>query len=62
MENWEKAEQFAIEIKELVQGKSEAIRRAAFRMEMAVRKANEEKVMTAYQQIEECLEKEKGGI
>lgn len=62
MENWEKAEQFAVDIKKLVQGGKEELRRAAFRMEMAVRKADGKKAMAAYEQIEECLSAEKGGI
>lgn len=60
MENWEKAEQFAIHIKNLVQGGGDEIRRAAFRMEMATRKANGQKAMAAYAQIEECFSAEKG--
>lgn len=59
--NWEKAEQFAIRIKKLVQGGGEEIRRAAFRIEMAARKADGEKAMAAYQQIEECFAAEGGG-
>lgn len=62
MENWEKAEQFAISIKKLVQGGKEELRRAVFRLEMATRKADKEKAITAYEQIEHCLITEKGGL
>ncbi len=60
MENWEKAEQIADSIKKLVQGGEEEIRRAAFRMEMAARKADKEKAMAAYERIENDFITEKG--
>lgn len=60
MGSWEKAEMFAGNIKKLVQGAGEGIRRAAFRMEMATRKEDSEKAMAAYELVQECLTAKEG--
>jgi len=60
MGSWEKAEMFAGTIKKLVQGGSEEIRRAAFRMELATRKENSEKAIAAYELIQEYLTAKEG--
>ena len=55
MENWEKAEMFASNIKELVQGQSEELDRSIFRIILTVRKPNYEKSVELYDNIKEKL-------
>lgn len=56
MANWAKAENFAAGIKQLLQGGSKNLQRAAFRLEMAVRKSDYEKAKEAEKKVAELLE------
>ena len=58
MENWYKAEDYATMIKQLLQGSSKELQRAAFKMEMAVRKADYEKFRACADIVKEMLFKE----
>ena len=56
MANWAKAENFAAGVKQLLQGGSKDLQRAAFRLEMAVRKSDYEKAKEAEKKVAELLE------
>lgn len=58
MENWYKAEDYAAMIKQLLQGSSKELQRAAFRMEMAVRKADYEKFRACADVVKDMLFRE----
>ena len=53
MDNWEKAENFANNLKRLVQDAGEEKTRLLFRLELAIRKENYEKAMKAYEIVKE---------
>ena len=55
LKNFEKAEMFASNIKELVQGQSEELDRSIFRIILTVRKCNYEKSVELYDNIKEKL-------
>ncbi len=55
MDNWEKAESFAENLKLLVQGGGEEKSRLVFRLELAIRKENYEKAMKAYDTLKNGL-------
>lgn len=61
VEAWEKAENFAHNIKELVEQAPREIKKSAFRMEMNVRKGNYEKSMEQYSSLKAALEESVGG-
>lgn len=54
MENWDKAENFAETIKKLVESDKE-LKRKAFRVEMTVRKADGEKAVEQYNELDQAL-------
>ncbi len=56
LENWEKAEQFATMVKQLLVHAEEACRRQTLRLEIAVRKENVEKAFAAYEMLRDLLE------
>lgn len=56
LETWDKAEQFAINIKNLGSELGDDFRRAVVRVEMAIRKENYEKSVKAYEQLKELYE------
>ena len=58
MGNWEKAEIFMEAFKHLLQEGTQELQRAAFRMGMAVRKADYEKALEAQDKLVEILDKE----
>ena len=58
MENWYKAENYAAMIKQLLQGSSKELQRAAFKMEMAVRKADYEKFRGCADVVKDMLFRE----
>ena len=58
MENWYKAEDYAAMIKQLLQGSSKELQRAAFKMEMAVRKADYEKFRGCADVVKDMLFRE----
>ena len=51
MDNWEKAESFAKNLKRLVENGGEEINRMIFRLELAIRKENYEKAMKAFETL-----------
>lgn len=53
MDNWEKAEGFANNLKRLVQDAGEEKTRLLFRLELAIRKENYEKAMKAFEMVKE---------
>lgn len=55
MENWQKAESFATTLKQLVSKGSKDLQRMAFRMEMAIRKADCDKAREYAQKVKEQL-------
>ena len=58
MGNWYKAEDYAAMIKQLLQGGSRELQRAAFKMEMAVRKSDYEKFRDCAETVKEMLFRE----
>lgn len=59
---WEKAETFSHNIKELVEEAPQDIKKAAFRLEMNVRKEKYEKAVEQYNNLKELLEENIGGM
>ena len=55
MDNWEKAEDFADAIKQLLNDAPAEIKSAALRLKMAVQKGDYEKAATAYENLQKCL-------
>jgi len=55
MENWEKAEMFAENVKELVEEAPREIKSAALRLKMAVQKGNYEKSIVAFETLQQLL-------
>lgn len=55
MENWDKAETFAGTVKKLVESDKE-LKRKAFRLEMTVRKAEEDKAVEQYNELDRALQ------
>lgn len=55
MDNWEKAEGFAANLKQLLQDGEEEKSRMVFRLELAIRKENYDKAMKAYEALKESL-------
>ncbi len=62
MENWQKAESFATTLKQLISGGSKELQRMAFRMEMAIRKADCEKAKDYADKVKEQLLSEIEGL
>ena len=54
--NWQKAEQFAAMVKQLISSGEQECKKQALRMEMAVRKENYDKSVAAYEQLKEMIE------
>lgn len=61
VEAWDKAEAFAHNIKELVEQGPKEIKKAAFRLEMNVRKANYDKSVEQYNNLKTLFEENVGG-
>ena len=61
VEAWDKAEAFAHNIKELVEQGPKEIKKAAFRLEMNVRKANYDKSLEQYNNLKTLFEQNVGG-
>ncbi len=57
MDNWEKAESFAKNLKRLVEDGGEDINRMIFRLELAIRKENYEKAMKAFETLKGSFRK-----
>ena len=55
MDNWEKAETFMTAIKRLTDNAPQEIKSRALRLKMAVQKADYDKTMAAYKELEEAL-------
>ncbi len=62
MENWQKAESFATTLKQLVSKGSKDLQRMAFRMEMAIRKADCDRAREYVQKVKEQLMQEIDGF
>ena len=56
MENWEKAEMFMETIRQLTESAPREFGRGILRLKMAVQKANYEKAVAQYQELETALE------
>lgn len=56
LENWEKAENFAGVVKNLVSEDNKELKREAFRLELMIRKENREKSMAQYEVLKEMLD------
>ena len=54
--NWEKAEQFAAMVKQLISSGEQEWKKQALRLEMAVRKENYDKSVAMYEQLKELIE------
>lgn len=52
---WDKAEMLASTIKDLVKNSDDDMRRQVLRMEMAIRKSNHEKSISAYENVKKAL-------
>lgn len=61
METWEKAEQFAINIKSIGAKYGDDFRRGALKIEMAVRKGNYDRAMKAFEQLKQLFGEITGG-
>lgn len=55
MENWEKAEMFMEIVKQLTQGAPQEVGRKVLRLKMAIQKANYDKVITEYNELNDLL-------
>lgn len=55
MDNWEKAENFANNLKQLMEQADEEQKRKLFRLELAIRKENYDKAMNAYRTLKEIF-------
>lgn len=62
MENWQKAENFAATLKQLMSGGPKELQRAVFRMEMAIRKSDCDKIRDNVKIVKEILGKEIEGL
>lgn len=62
VEAWDKAETFAHNVKELVDKGPKEVKKAAFRLEMNVRKGDYDKSMEQYNNLRELLEENVGGM
>lgn len=62
MENWQKAENFVTNLKQLMSGGSKELQRAVFRMEMAIRKSDYNKINENVKAVKELLCKEIEGL
>lgn len=58
MDNWQKAESFAANLKQLMSGGSKELQRAVFRMEMAIRKSDCDKARENARKVKELLQLE----
>ena len=56
MENWEKAENFAETVKQLVEDAPREVKSAALRLKMAVQKGDYEKTTAAFETLKELLQ------
>jgi len=56
LENWEKAENFAGVVKNLISEDNKELKREAFRLELMIRKENLEKSMTQYEVLKEMMD------
>ena len=56
LENWEKAENFANIIKNLAPETEQELKKAAFRVELAIRKENKEKSLTQYDALKALVD------
>ena len=61
LETWEKAEQFAIRIKNIGKEFGDDFRRATVKVEMAVRKENHDRAIKAYEQLKQLFQDITGG-
>ena len=59
---WEKAETFSHNIKALVEEGPQELKKAAFRLEMNVRKEKYEKAVEQYNNLKQLFEENVGGI
>ena len=55
MENWEKAEQFAGQVKKLIAEEETELRRAVFRLELIIRKEQAENAVKQYEIVKTAL-------
>lgn len=55
MDNWEKAENFAENLKKLLEEAEEEQKKKLFRLELAIRKENYDKAMNAYETLKETI-------
>ena len=62
VEAWDKAETFAHNIKELVEQAPKEIKKAAFRLEMNVRKGEYDKSVEYYNNLRALFEENIGGM
>ena len=62
VEAWDKAENFAHNIKELLEQAPKDLKRAAFRLEMNVRKGDHDKSVEQYDNLRAMFEEAIGGI
>ncbi len=62
VEAWDKAENFAHNIKELLEQAPKDLKRAAFRLEMNVRKADHDKSVEQYESLKAVFEEAIGGM
>lgn len=62
VEAWDKAENFAHNIKELVEQAPKDLKRSAFRLEMNVRKGDYNKSVEQYKSLKALLEENIGGM
>lgn len=62
MDNWQKAENFASTLKQLMSGGTKELQRAVFKMEMAIRKSDAEKARSNAIKVKELLSIEIEGL
>ena len=62
VEAWDKAENFAHNIKELMEQAPRELKRSAFRLEMNVRKSDHDKSMEQYNNLKALFEETVGGM
>jgi hypothetical protein len=60
MDSWQKAENFATTLKQLMKGGSKELQRAVFKMEMAIRKSDCDKAKDNITKVKEMLLSELG--
>ena len=60
MENWEKAEQFAGQVKNLIDEEEKEFRRAVFRLELIIRKEQAENAAKQFEEVKRVLKEHFG--